>query len=213
MSESTHIADPLHPEADDRHARSLAGPLAGFLAVTLLASGAVAASQHNRHQRTAESTRTTAEKLAAEDQLLLNKSAQKTSLPTPTAVAGVQVLNGTIDSLITGKELPSYVDPILLTSSGATPDTDGNFLKGAYIGIKGNDAAGNIRITAVPFDKNTMVFRQGDLPGGIIIDPPIQATAGKDGLDLYAYAKSSTDGVMIHQDGTPVQPGLSVGMK
>ena len=69
------------------------------------------------------------------------------------AIKNAQVLAGLIEVNIDGKWIVSYKNAFLLASSGNTKsDKNGDFLKGAWLGVSSNDSRGDMIVTAVPFD-------------------------------------------------------------
>ena len=135
-------------------------------------------------------------------------------------VTTVPLLNGLIEqqSISDPSEgyIPSYKDAYLLTTVGAPLDGQGKFLKGAWIGVGGNLANGEIRITAVPYDSKTMRFVPND-PSSPVIVAGVYAAAVKGGPGFDEYAAIGYDptgsSMLQNNDGTPIYPGMSLGMK
>jgi len=129
----------------------------------------------------------------------------------------MQVLNGTVETPITsGKTIHpnNYKNPILLAQldPNQKPEANGDFLAGGWLGIQGNDAQGNVVITAVPFEGKAVnqAFVAKNPDEVIIPQIEVYAQPGKGGdanSQLYAFdtARNATlQGVQV---------GASYGMK
>ncbi|MBC7708051.1 hypothetical protein H7Y63_02405 [Polaromonas sp.] len=106
-----------------------------------------------------------------------------------------------------------YRDPIILTQyseDGVLP-TKGNILDGAFIGIAGSDANGDVQITAVPYSSTNLEFIPFD-PERPELSLIGYTNAGKEGNTLYAYEAGSSQ-TLSNPDSMPLLPGQSLGMK
>lgn len=136
-------------------------------------------------------------------------------------MSGYDVLNGEIEIRDpSGNFVPSYKDPILLCSPEKNPDyTDPNsFLPGAYYAIQGNNAQGDITLTAHAFDPNEERFVPDDPDFQVYTDLDIYAASMVvDGSNadvvktLYAASEGSPSQA-YNADGTPITPSLAHGM-
>lgn len=135
----------------------------------------------------------------------------------------MQVLNGSVETYDKagnpkGGPIPSYKNPILLStlSANSAPDANGNFLAGAWIGVQGNDANGRIVITPVPFNPDGQKFvPNGTDPAVLSVNAYPAAAKGGPGEDVYELFAADPQGntALQNPDGSPVMPGLAVGMK
>lgn len=124
------------------------------------------------------------------------------------------VLNGKIIRNVFGA--PLYENAYLLyTPYNQQPDTAGNFLKGAWIGLSNEVVSSSIAISPVKFDSDTMVF-VANHNGDPVIDVGIMATPVNNLSGHAAYEASVVSGPAGKQnpqnnDGSPITPGLRIG--
>lgn len=132
------------------------------------------------------------------------------------------VINGEIQITIKSGDtshVATVKDPVLLaTASGdMKPDAKGDFLKGAYYGVAGNDATGHVIITAVRYDSTNEAFKPYDPANIMLPNVGVYPTAVKGGPGLAEDALVGFDVTgetqLTNGDGSPVNPGLAFGMK
>lgn len=136
---------------------------------------------------------------------------------------GMQILFGTV-AINTGESprdttkktnlRPAYKDPILLsTVNHPTYDAKGHFLNGGYIGLQTTDSNGQVVITSVPYNSQTMIFTP-DNRQQPVLDVSVYATT-TDNHNLYqAHQLIGFDPAgnvqLKHLDQSPINPGTII---
>lgn len=162
------------------------------------------------------------EEVTAHDSALDLASLLQETLNQNQSAANMRVLNGVIEAQDKdGKFRPSLRNPILLTTleSAAKPNADGKFLEGGWIGIQGNDANGDITISANLFDSKYLRFVPFDPNELFLTNIGVYSTSvsnGKDssgaltspnGHELIAFDLTGENSVK-NPDNSIVSPGL-----
>jgi hypothetical protein len=134
------------------------------------------------------------------------------------AIKNAQVLAGDIEVNVDGKWISSYRNAFLLARVGnAKPDKNGDFLKGAWVGVSSNDSRGDMIVTAVPFDASTDRYVASGPGDQILPDTEVQGVPVKGGpgfsVDFPAVFSIQTHSFYQNPDGRDIFAGLSVGGK
>ena len=109
---------------------------------------------------------------------------------------------------------PVYKDPIILsTVNHANYDAKGHFLNGGYIGVQTTESNGQIVITSIPYDNQTMVFTP-DNRQQPVLDVSVYATTTNSHNPYQAHQligfNSTADVQLKHHDGLPIAPGTII---
>jgi hypothetical protein len=134
------------------------------------------------------------------------------------AIKNAQVLTGLIEVNIDGKWVAGYQNAFLLArSSNTKPDKNGDFLKGAWLGVSSNDSHGDMVVTAVPFDTSMDRYVANGsvdqiLPNTVVQGLPVKGGPGFS-VDIPAVYNTQTHSVYQNPEGEDIFAGLSVGGK
>ena len=190
----------------------LVGGVAGGLIVDQ--SGTV---NHLKYESQAKTESLAAAQAAAFTAALYDDQQYPKGVPMPVLNGEIRTTIRTADGI---KHTGVYKDPILLATSDidAKPDTKGDFLKGGWIGIRGNDQNGKAVIHAVRFNQAGEQFVAYTQKPTDIIFPDLAAYASADeggpGLDgLIGFDATGEHTNPTNGDGSVITPGLSTGMK
>jgi len=208
--------------------------ITGIAAIGLVASG-VAAGHYTATERANLSTIKSIANEAALQEAEATQIAQlkaksiadaiNSTINNPNLIISTLVLNGTITQQLATvtanrnlNNASSYKNAFMLYNvNDQKLDIAGNFLKGSWLGVSGNDTAGRVTITPILFDPSIMRFEANHTGDSPVVNVGIQAVRinlNGNGSEIYAaYAYDpKLNQPLYNDDGTPIIAGFTASI-